>query len=219
MMRLGLSFEADPQASPDELADACRRRGLSALELPLGCALPAEAIASGTASRFSAVHAAGFLADASHPLDADACRDAGVPIVLSGATSHGQRLEAASRLRRDGAAALALMAGDAANWLDDALAGGGPVAWQVDESCADPAADLRRILAHPGLLAYIRLVGGGPESVSQDGRGIGRMMAQLALAGYAGPVILTPSSRRYRVIWSTWLGRRGGWGCGSKVAS
>ena len=28
-------------------------------------------------------------------------------------------------------------------------------------------------------------------------------------------LILAPSSTRYRVAWETWLGRRGGWGCGS----
>ena len=45
------------------------------------------------------------------------------------------------------------------------------------------------------------------------------MMRELALAGYGGSLALAPSDQRYRVVWNAWLGRRGGWGCGSKAGA
>jgi hypothetical protein len=67
-------------------------------------------------------------------------------------------------------------------------------------------------------LSHIRLLGGGPEAALHEGGGIGEVMGRLALSGYAGTMVLAPSSDRYRVAWQTWLGRRGGWGCGSRVS-
>jgi hypothetical protein len=76
-----------------------------------------------------------------------------------------------------------------------------------------------RTIAAEVALRYIRFIGGGPEAALQEGRGIGTLMGRLALAGYNGAVILAPSATRYRVAWESWLGRRGGWGCGSKSAA
>jgi hypothetical protein len=47
--------------------------------------------------------------------------------------------------------------------------------------------------------------------------GVGAMMRRLAVEGYAGTLVLAPSTARFRVAWRKWLGRRGGWGCGSST--
>lgn len=105
------------------------------------------------------------------------------------------------------------MRGPVEDWLQ-LLPASMPFAWQVDESVPEFAGDAARLLRHGSGPAFIRLVGGGPETALQDGRGVGALMRVLALAGYAGPLVVTPSSHRYRVAWASWLGRRGGWGCG-----
>jgi hypothetical protein len=91
-----------------------------------------------------------------------------------------------------------------------------PLAWDVDPSRADMTAIALDLLKRAGpRLSHLRLFGGGPEAVGQEGRGIGGLMARLALAGFGGTLALAPTSSTYRVAWSVWLGRRGGWGCGS----
>lgn len=227
-MRLGISSDADPQATLDQLVAACGRRGLSALELRVMG--EAGSVRGGAAAEWlsgaAALHGdrapavTGLLVDVADA-EALALRSAGLdtPLVLAGDASPAERLTLADHLTTAGYTVLPLMEGPAGCWMDDALAAGRPVAWQIDDQVSDPAGDLRRILQRPRLLAYVRMAGGGPETTEQGGRGIGEAMTRLALAGYAGPLILTPSSRRYRVIWSTWLGRRGGWGCGSKVVA
>lgn len=228
-MRLGLSSDADSQATLDELVSACGRRGLVALELRVPGGAPVSAGVAGAAGEWlqgaAALHTglpdvAALLVDTLHadPV-AERCAGMGTPLVLAGDASPAERRAAATRLVAAGHVVYPLMEGPASSWLDDALAAGVPVAWQIDGTCTDPGRDLRGILEQRGLLAYVRLVGGGPEATEQGGRGIGAAMTRLAVSGYSGPLILTPSSRRYRVIWSTWLGRRGGWGCGSKVAA
>jgi hypothetical protein len=116
--------------------------------------------------------------------------------------------------------ALVCVRGPARAWLDELARAGIAYAWEVDPAVADIAVDVDAVFGRSDAdLRYIRLIGGGPEAAMQDGQGIGVLMGRLALAGYDGPVVLTPSSTRYRVAWASWLGRRGGWGCGSKAAS
>jgi len=89
-------------------------------------------------------------------------------------------------------------------------------AWEVNPAVDDPA-DVPIVLRALGpRLNYVRLRGGGPESLDQTGKGVGSLMSLLAMARYAGPLILTPTTARYHHAWAAWLGRRGGWGCGSK---
>lgn len=70
---------------------------------------------------------------------------------------------------------------------------------------------------HPDL-DYITLRGGGPEGAQFEGRGIGAMMARLALMNYRGVLTLAPSSDAVLPVWRVWLGRGRNWGCGSKAA-
>jgi hypothetical protein len=95
--------------------------------------------------------------------------------------------------------------------------GGARLAWEVtasDGRIQDPAAMLSACGAR---LAYVALRGGGPEAMAQEGQGIGEMFTSLALARYSGPLSLRPSRPEFHRAWSAWLGRRGGWGCGSKA--
>lgn len=95
---------------------------------------------------------------------------------------------------------------------------GGPrrIAWDADPAAGDVARTGSALLAFPDVrLELIGLRGGGPEAAEQEGRGVGSLMARLAMDGFAGTVSLSPSSERYRVIWDAWLRRRRGWGCGS----
>jgi hypothetical protein len=94
--------------------------------------------------------------------------------------------------------------------------GSAALAWEVDPA-RDLLDEVPLVLAATGAdLAYIRLRGGGPESAGQTGLGVGALMARLALGRYAGPIVLMPSTPSYHQVWRSWLGRGGGWGCGSK---
>jgi hypothetical protein len=217
-MRVGLSSDAAPGATIVELLDTCERRGLGALEVRVGGVHTSELhelLRAGTHRD----RIGGLLADdASYSAGlVSAASASNLPVVLDSGASYAARMVEARRAAPRRCTVLPLMSGPAVRWLDAAVLADVPFSWQIDESCADPAGDAAQILRHATLLAYVRLVGGGPEAVMHEGRGIGGVMKQLALAGYAGPLILTPSSPRYRVAWATWLGRRGGWGCGSKA--
>lgn len=104
-------------------------------------------------------------------------------------------------------------------WVEAAPAGTLGLAWDVtpgDPRLAVPAAVLEAAAGH---IRHIRLHGGGPETMGQEGLGVGRLMSALALSGYTGALALAPSNPRFRYAWGAWLGRRGGWGCGSKAGS
>jgi hypothetical protein len=187
-MVLGLSSAAAPDAPLDALVEICVRRGLGALEL-----------------RCHDAHAFA-------PCD-DWSLDGGVAVAGYWSATWPDEV-----LLADGGT-VALVRGPAAGWLDDIDSAGRECAWEIDCNAFDPGDDAAEVLARLGArLRYIRLIGGGPEAVMQEGRGIGALMSRLALAGYNGALILTPSSPRYRVAWETWLGRRGGWGCGSEAS-
>lgn len=231
-MRLGLSSAAAPDAGIDALVEACVRRGLAVLELHAGDAhdvVDADSAAGARACTLGTGVAIGaWWTDAQHDpaLLAGIARGLQAPVVLAeadepDATSvrdHLARRIALARTLAAEAPVLLGVRGPADLWLTAVTDARIDFAWQVDRSVVDPAADLTRILqAAPGRLRYVRIHGGGPESALQEGQGIGPLMAQLAITGYDGPLVVAPSSSRYRMAWSTWLGRRGGWGCGSKA--
>jgi hypothetical protein len=217
-MQLGISSAAAPDATMGELFDACARRGLTALELAYAVAASAAADQL-RALRHEAVRVTGILADGStyaHQLSAMS-RGIRAPVVVHGDDDLSARITFARSIIAHGGVALVTVTGPARSWLDNIARAGVDFAWQVDDTCTDPAGDAEAILSTLGAIPYVRLVGGGPEAALQEGRGVGALMTRLALAGFAGPLILTPSSHRYRIAWAGWLGRRGGWGCGSAV--
>ncbi len=123
---------------------------------------------------------------------------------------HGGTMDARPLLPAGPAALMALDA------LDRALPGV-DVAWDADPRAGDLGEHGTALLSRVGpRLRHVVLRGGGPEATEQEGRGVGSFMVRLAVSGYDGTVALAPSSSRYRVIWDAWLGRKGGWGCGSR---
>jgi hypothetical protein len=235
-MRLALSSAAAPDASFDDLLEACARRGLHALELECGHghlldpgrASPGDAAHARARAAAAGIHIAGLRLPGGHEdpggsgaLGADPgdlmafALSLGAPLLIPAV-----RAVHAPRVLEAGKVMAVLPAGAAALPALDLLEGESryssrlPLAWDVD-----PAQDLSaaaELIARLGSrLRHVRLYGGGPESAAQEGRGVGALMARLALAGFTGTLALAPSSPRYRVAWSAWLGRRGGWGCGS----
>ena len=228
-MIVGLSSAAAPDASLDELLEACARRGLPAVELRPGDAHgvhSAEGTAAGlVASRAAAL--AGVTISGYRVFDADEeaslvsfGRALGAPFIVSLPRAMSARLDAAERLAVAGADVLiAIGSEDTEYEARLAVSRGLRLAWDADpgrESLGDRAASLLDV-AGPALRSILML-GGGPETVLHEGRGVGELMARLALAGYDGTFMLAPSSPRFRVAWEKWLGRRGGWGCGSKAS-
>ena len=226
-MRLGLSSAAAPDASLDELLEICVRRGLSALELregdghgvtgdPYGIG-GAEAQERARASDVEITGLRSTIAGDDLGL-ARVAAAAGAPVLVAGGCCVSSRTDRAVGLSSVGAGIAVTIQGDPAP-DDMELAGscGCQVAWDVDVASGDVGAAAERILTTLGSrLRHVRILGGGPEVTMHEGRGVGELMGRLALAGYTGSVILAPSSARYRVAWQNWLGRRGGWGCGSK---
>jgi hypothetical protein len=240
-MRLALSSAAAPGASLGELLEAAARRGLAAVELVEGhghgidpgltglrdaedaATRAAVAGVSIAAYRLTAGFARGC-GDDSQTLArlADAL---GARILLPLASDAGDDTDsweeagaAVDDLRGRGVDALPVLpAGPAALRALAGLGWTGPVAWDADPAAGELAETGQELLALKDIeLELVGLRGGGPESTEQEGRGVGALMARLALSGFGGVVALSPSSERYRVIWDAWLGRRGGWGCGSK---
>lgn len=240
-MRLSLSSAAAPDADLDDLLEACVRRGISGLELEAGHAhglTEADPEAARTARGWMSeggVEVVGFRLPAPSIGDVASlavfARSLAAPLVLvpegEGVEPVLQALERAGHLASARARVLVSLDGVSAETacradLVNRVSGVSPdvgVAWEVDPESGDPARAARELVEGlGGSLRLIRLRGGGPETARQEGRGVGALMGTLALAGYDGPLVLAPTSPRYRVAWSAWLGRRGGWGCGSKTA-
>lgn len=238
-MRLGLCSGAAPDASLDELLEAAGRRGLTALELRegdahgIGGATSRTATAAAERAAAAGVGITGYRATRQAMIpEADPAglpdprrlarlgEQLGAAILVDGEDVVEGRLELVRRIVAEGVSAALVVRGqgapvEARRAADEGL----DVAWEADPGACDPGAIVAELLVAAGpRLRHVRLHGGGPESAMHEGRGIGEMTGRLALAGYDGTVILTPTSARYRIAWQTWLGRRGGWGCGGKTA-
>jgi len=222
-MRLGLSSAAAADADIVALLAACARRGLGVLEL---CDEDDHGVSDGSTARAASVVANDFGVEiaayrVTRAPDAAAIADIAAGLDAPALLAHGalsERIQTAGTLVHAGARAVVEVRGPAASWVEAIEGSGVDVAWQIDESVADMAGDVQHAMrAIPERLRYVRLLGGGPEAAMAEGRGIGPLMGRLALERYGGPLILAPSSRRYRVAWEAWLGRRGGWGCGSRA--
>jgi hypothetical protein len=219
-MRLGLSSAAAPGASVAELVTACSARGLSALEIVVEHEDVYQLAREIVAAQDHGVSISGLLSRDSTdaPSLSALARVTGTPVIVADDCELKDRIDRVRAVTTRGGEALVLVRGPLEKWLDSVIASRVRFAWQVDHTSAHPAEDADRILEQ-GRIEYVRLVGGGPESAMQEGKGIGALMRRLTLAGCDAPLILTPSSPSYRVAWAAWLGRRGGWGCGSKAGN
>ena len=225
-MQLGLSSAAAPEASFGELLEACVRRGFGVVELREGDAhglTPASdpVRAAEAAPRCGHdVRVVGYRTDGSGdvPELASFAEALGVTLLLDAPSVLNTRIARGAELARAGAR-VAVVARGAAYLAeaDAARAAGLALAWDADPRDGALGARLAPLLDLAGeSLEHIRLFGGGPETASQNGQGIGEAMGRLALAGFPGTVVVSPSSPRFRVAWREWLGRTGGSGCGSK---
>lgn len=235
-MRLALSSAAAPDVAGRDLLEACARRGLAAVELVVGHAHGIGPDTDAAAlERFRAACAeAGVevaavrlptLEEAARPEAARLSAALGTPIVVpSAGMIEYERLGRLAR-RYDAAGGTLLLAHGSDPERARALrrlcerppASACGLAWDArpDDDALDLVGDA--VLAAAGeRLRHVRLAGGGPEAVGQEGSGVGALVARLTLAGYRGALAIAPSRERYRVAWANWLGRRGGWGCGSK---
>lgn len=230
-MRLALSSGAAPDLDLAALLATCARRGVDAVELVsahahgVGPGMSEEEISRvgrelvSRGVRLTALHLADDdLWDAREAARLSA--GLGTPIVARGIgagaavaiATLGGRILLAHGTDPDEARAAAEMAES----LGSASAG---TAWEVRPGDDAPDAIASVLDALPGGPAYVRLHGGGPEAAEQGGRGVGALLSRLALLRFAGPLVITPSTPRYHYVWRAWLGRAGGWGCGSKVGS
>lgn len=230
-MLLSLSSAAAPRLPLAALLEGCGRRGLAGLELSVGDAhgvepaTAAEALrlAEAVGVRLAGVRCAGFAgAGAALPLAARL----GAPLVVDAAALSTPQLCALAWVAAGSGVRILLLHGSdltearrvrtLAESLPPGTAG---TAWEVDPARDDGAA-VPQVLREAGeALAYVRLRGGGPESAAQTGMGVGALMARLTLARYGGPLVLSPSTSGHRQVWERWLGRAGGWGCGSRQSS
>lgn len=230
MIQLGLSTLAAPTADLQDLLAACERRGLTALEVEATRGVSLERLAeegwpqpNGDVEASTRPEMVGIrirLEDDDVESWAALSTANGVPLLLGGGSSLDQRLEEVHRLIRTGVDVRLVIRGDrAVGEAERALREGVPLAWDVAPAETDLAWDLPRLESALGRgVSYIRLLGGGPESAMQEGLGIGALMGRLGLAGFSGPLILAPSSTKYRAAWQRWLSRRGGWGCGGTTS-
>lgn len=222
-MRLGLSSAAAPEASLAQLVEVCERRGLRALELVDGhghgiaarnAVLPdCDGLANGaveiSAYRVGADTDPRLLADLSHHL--------GAAIVLARSDRPEDHVAHAHSIVELGGRASILVSGaDAASGAERLAAIDVQLCWEVNPAAVPVSAEsMRALLRQKENLHSVRLLGGGPESSMHEGRGVDTLLRELAMAAWQGTLILAPGSTRYRVAWENWLGRRGGWGCGS----
>lgn len=228
-MRTALSSAAAPGASLEALLAGLVQHGLSEVELRVG---DAHGVGPGAG--------AGGLLDAKRLLERTGARVIGLldpigatsPALLRVAEALGTRwvldasLPLRTRLARAGWAdavslpvAVAVRGAGAAEDARQVRAAGHKVVWEAHPD--DAPLDLRcdAVLdACDGALAGVRVRGGGPEGSLHEGRGIGGIISRLVLAGWDGALTLAPSDAKYHLLWERWLGRHGGWGCGSRAA-
>ena len=220
-MRLTLSDAAASSAEPDELLEAARRRGFAGVELSRDLPRVAADLRSGQWKPTDGLRVEGFRTaearDAYHPRLRDAASALGVPVIVP-LEELSRHAGAARKLAGEYAEAGGTLVGastdpDLLRWVGGHIP---ELAVALDVIPGETTSgDVGRATDAAGdRLTHVRLFGGGPEAADQDGTGVGGLMSELARRRFRGALVLTPSHRRYRVAWRTWLGRRGGWGCG-----
>lgn len=220
-MRLTLSDAADPEAGPDQLLGAARRRGFAGVELSRDLPRVVTDLRTGRWTPTEGLRLESFrtaeVQDAYHPRLKDASAALGVPVIVP-LEELSQHAGAARRLAEAYAGAGGRLVGgstdpDLLRWVGGHIP---EMAVALDVIPGETTSgDVSRAADATGdRLTHVRLFGGGPEAADQDGTGVGTLMSQLARRRFRGALVVTPSHRRYRVAWRTWLGRRGGWGCG-----
>lgn len=225
---LALSNEALPRRSLDQLAQACRSRGVDGIELAVDPEQDFETIISRAVAAPVIALRVPYVEARNAPTIATAARVLRVPVSVAAAAVESVRLDQIVAAFETAGARLLLAHGSD---LDSALSALAMVrtrnpdvlgvAWEVEPSTEGLDAASAVLFAVNEHLGLVRLHGGAPEHRYQDGRGIGAVLGELALAGYAGPIVLCPSSRDPEILrlWERWADSRGGSGCGHAVSA
>lgn len=232
-MRWVLSSAAAPEASLPELLDAAGRKKLQGVELVRGHGhgiepgLPADSLelAAGTIRDHGLTVAAYRIRDHAGLDPEETARlarvlDAAVVLALPAGMAERSLERWAFPFESEGRALLLEVEDPAeteTRW-SEAVARRFPgtvcFAWDAPRT-AGTADQARWMLeAFGSSLAHVRVPGTGPESLGDSDGRIGSLVTVLTLSGYRGSAVLAPSSERRLDEWSTWLGRRRGWGCG-----
>lgn len=219
-MRLAISRRAAPQLPIPELCELARSRGLDGVEL-LAADLDAAAAADA---------AAGFIAGIEVDSGAAAGAEAtvrraaalGAPVVVRHAALGGADPGALARLYEREGAELLLLHGSV---LDEAAAvvttlteTASPAlgaAWEVRPGTDDLSLAPALLLATTGMLRLIRLHGGGPELGDDEAAGTGGLVAAIAISGFSGVIVQTPSAAARAGEWQQWLRGSARAGCGT----
>lgn len=228
-MKLSLSAAAAPDLALEALDGACQARGLDGIELVVETARDARAL--GARARASGVRVVALRAERlAEPAEGALARlsaELGVPLSVPLGWVHGGSLADLARLFADAGGTLLLGCGMSLEQVisvTNALerAGNPPsvgLAWEIRPSAEDLRDSGAVLLALHEHLRLVRLHGGGPEQRDQDGRGVGPLFVDLAISGYGGPIVLTPSRAEELSRWSEWLSSRKIAGCGSAHGS
>lgn len=228
-MKLCLTTGAAPELGFGAFEEACRGRGLDGAELVVGAEEDPEALVQ--LARAAGVRVVALRAQVPSLRQADGFARASkllhVPVSTSFNALEGDLLRGFVDAFARAGGRLLLSHGTE---LQQALAtlelaksaearGVVGLAWEIrpfSESLMDGGA---LYFAVHEALQIIRLYGGGPEQHDQEGRGVGPLLTDLALADCNLPLILCPSSPDQRPRWGSWLSSRKPAGCGTKAGS
>lgn len=204
-MRLLLSSETLPGASPEELRQACRQRALAGLEVQASqiyTTMSSDAVLEPYAG-IAWLRLPETITTRELALWADVAARGGVGLLLSKAVDsipEGVPVALIHRTDLDEAR-------EAVTWAKRHGAG---TCWEVTPGDRDRVFDETF-----GTLVHVRLPGSGPEVDEPTSAGTGALIARLAMARYAGTVSLIPSAGVDPALWRRWLLEQRGWGCGT----
>lgn len=221
---LALGGEAVPHLTLEAREVVCRARGLDGQEIVVTPEddLDLLVIEARAAARVLALRVP-YLAEATAPALARASRTLAVPVSVPAEVVEAALLDRmADVFERVGGRLLLAHRTDLGEVLsvvatvrarETAALG---LAWDLEPSTTSLDDASAVLLATADLLGLVRLHGGGPEQRGQDGRGLGSLVGELAVSGYAGPIVLCPSSRDPAILerWARWAASRGSSGCG-----
>jgi len=224
-MKLSLSAAAAPGIELDALDAACRTRGLDGIELVVASAGEARTLAArvrAAGARVVALRAERLDDSAAEALARLSC-ELGVPVSVPLDVVLAGQLTKLARVFTDAGGTLLVGFGTDLQQVVEVTAAlqaaGDPpsvgLAWELRPSSEDLGASGAVLLAARRHLRLVRLYGGGPEQHQQDGRGVGPLLVDLAISGYGGPIVLTPSDSAELPRWRDWLASRRSAGCGS----
>ncbi len=226
---LCLSTDAAPRLPIDALVEACRARGVEGQELVIEPDDDADAVLARARAASANIVALRVreLDEASVPQIARCSAALAAPVTTPSGAVRADRVPALARAFTAAGGRLLLGHGGV---LDDALgivaslgAAGSPpsvgTAWEIEPWRLDPSETSAVLLVTRDFLGAVRLHGGGPEQRDHDGRGVGPLFTELALSGFRGPIILTPSAPALVPRWTAWLDARGASGCGHASSS